>query len=373
MTFKKIKTAVIGCGVISANYLNVLTKLDLIEVVACSDLIDEKAALRAEKYNIEQRTNEQIFADKEIELIINVTYPLSHYEVAKQALLAGKSVYTEKMICLTVEQALELQTLAKEKNLFFGGAPDTYFGAGMQLARNIIDSGMIGSPVMAQVFLSRSYHFERSWPGDKRFCFHKNGGILFDMGSYYLTALVFLLGAVNRVTGFAATRTPERVYENPNNPHYGEPLLVESPNMTTGSLLFENGVMGSITTFSESPTQNHFYIYCTDGYMDLGDPNHYHNQIRIVNKKKEESIITSPWAIFGGEFRGYGAAEAMYARMAGRKPRCDGDLCTHVLEVALGLIESSDTGKTYQMKTTVERPAPFRVGYTENPELSLRY
>ena len=373
MEFKKIKTAVIGCGMISGSYLTNLTKLDVIDLVGCSDLIDEKAQQKAEQFNIKKMTNEEIFADPEIELVVNVTYPLSHYTVAKQALLAGKSVYSEKMICTTLEEALELQEIAKQKNLFFGGAPETYFSSAFQLARGILDSGIIGKPVMAQTFLSRSYRHHRSFTGDaKRFPYCKNGGIIFDMGSYYLTAMVFLLGAVKSVTGFSAIREPERVFQNPNSPLYGTPLIVESTNMATGSLLFENGVMGTFTTISESPGQNHFFLYCTDGYIDLGDPNKYDNTIRIVTKKGDESVITSPWAIYGGNLRGYGAAEAMYAKMAGRKARCDGELCTHVLEIALGLNESSETGKVYQMKTRADRPAPLPTGYTEYPELSLK-
>jgi len=374
MTFRKIKTALIGCGVISHCYLDNLSKLDVIDLVGCSDIIEEKAAKRAEEFHIKKMTNEEIFADPEIELVVNTTYPISHYKVAKEALLAGKSVYTEKMICITLEEALELQEIAKQKNLFFGGAPETYFAAAFQLARKIIDSKMLGEPVMAQAFLSRSYRHERSFDGEsKRFPYCKNGGILFDMGSYYLTALVFLLGAVKSVNGFSTIRDPERRFMNPKNPHYGEPMIVESTNMATGSLLFESGAMGTVTFFSESPTKNHFYIYCTDGYIDLGDPNTYHNTLRIYNKKGVESVITSPYAIFGRNMRGYGAAEAMYSLMEGRKARCDGELCTHVLEIALGLNESSETGTTYQMKTTAERPAPFPVGYTENDELSLRY
>ncbi len=372
MTFKKIKTALIGCGVISKCYLVNLSKLNIIDLVGCSDLIDERAEKRAEEFGIKKMTNEEIFADPEIELIVNTTYPLSHYEVAKQALLAGKSVYSEKMICISVEEAQELQAIAKEKGLFFGGAPETYFGAGIQLARKILDSGMIGEPVMAQAFLCRSYRHERSFTGDtKRFPYCKNGGILFDMGSYYLTALVFLLGPIKSVNGFTTIRNQNRVFRHPKNPHYGEPMICESTNTATGSLLFESGVMGSFTIFSESPLQNHFYIYCTDGYIDLGDPNQYHNTVRVFNKKGVESVITSPYAIFGGNFRGYGAAEAMYARLAGRKARCDGEVCTHILEVALGMEESCKTGKTYQMKTTAERPEPLPVGYTENDELSL--
>lgn len=373
MEFKKVKTALIGCGMISQIYLTNLKELDVIDLVGCSDIIDSRAEARAAEFGIKKMTNEEIFDDPEIELVVNTTYPLSHYKVAKEALLAGKSVYTEKMICGSLAEANELYELAKQKNLFFGGAPETFFGSGIQLARHIIDSGMIGVPVMAQAFLSRSYHHERHFSGDeKRFAFCKNGGILFDMGAYYLSTLVFLLGAVKSVAGFSAINNPNRIYQNPKCPLYGQPMTVESTNISTASLMFESGVMGTVTMLSESSPNHHFYIYCTDGYIDLGDPNEYGKTIRIVNKRKEESVINSPFGIDRGNRRGYGAAEAMYARMAGRLPRCDGELCRHVLEVALGILESSERGVTYQMTTSARRPEPFKTGYTEYAELSLK-
>jgi predicted dehydrogenase len=276
------------------------------------------------------------------------------------------------MICLTLNEANELRALAKQKNRFCGGAPDTFFGGGIQAARSIIDSGMIGKPVMAQAFLSRSYNHERFYCGDqKRFAFCRNGGIIFDMGAYYLSALVFLLGSISRVSGFSTTKDKDRVYQNPQSPLYGQAMTIESDNITTGSLVFENGVMGSITMLSESAPQNHFFIYCTDGYIDLGDPNDYSKTIRVVNKRGEESIIQSPFGIDGGNRRGYGAAEAMYARISGRTPRCNGDLCTHVLEAALGILKSSENGEAYNMTTRTERPEPLPTGHTENPELQL--
>ena len=373
MEFKKIKTALIGCGMISKIYLTNLKALDIIDLVGCSDIIDSRAEARANEFGIKKMTNEEIYADSEIELVINTTYPISHYKVAKECLMAGKSVYTEKMICATLAEANELAELAKKKNLFFGGAPDTYFGSGVQMARKILDSGMIGKPVMAQAFLSRSYHHERHYTGDeKRFAFCKNGGILFDMGAYYLTVLVFLLGAIKSACGYSAIRDPDRVYEHPKSPLFGQKMTVESTNVSTGSILFENGAMGNITMMSESVPQNHFFVYCTDGYIDLGDPNNYDKTIRIVNKRGEESIINSTFGIDGGNRRGYGAAEAMYAVMAGREPRCSGELCRHVLEAALGIIDSSESGKTYAMTTTAKRPEPFKQGYTENAELSLK-
>lgn len=373
MTFRRIKTAVIGCGAISEIYLTNLKALDIIELVGCSDVSEENAQRRAEQFGIKKMTNDEIYADPDIELVVNTTYPTAHYEIAKEALLAGKSVYNEKVICSTLEEATELIGLAKQKNLFFGGAPDTFFAAGMQLARCIIDSGMIGSPVMAQAMFSSSYHHERwNTAAVKRFVFSESGGIIFDMGAYYLTALVFLLGPIKSVSGFAAIREPDRVFQNPNSSLYGQPMTVESANVATGSLLFENGAIGNITMISESARQSHFYIYCTDGYIDLGDPNMYGKTIRVVNKRGEESVISSPFGINDGNFRGYGVAEAMYAWLAGRQPRCSGELCAHVLEVALGICESSESGKTYQMTTSVDRPEPFQTGHTERFELSLQ-
>lgn len=373
MNFRKIKTALIGCGKISKVYLPNLLGFDIIDLVGCSDIVESRAQEAADKYGIRKMTNEEIFADPEIELVVNITYPLSHYKVAKAALLAGKSVYTEKMICLTLEEANELVALAEEKNLFFGGAPDSYFSSNLQLARYIVDSGIIGTPVMAQAFLSRNYHHERNYlETEKRFAFQQNGGILFDMGAYYITALVFLLGSIKNVTGFSAIRNPDRVYENPKNPAFGQPMTVESTNIATASLLFENDVMGTLTALSESPFQNHFYLYCSDGYLDLGDPNMFEKTLRMVNKSGDESILQSPFGFTEGNLRGLGAAEAMYARLAGREARCDGKLCRHALEAALGLLESSEKGITYQMTTTANRPAPFVSGHIENPELALK-
>lgn len=373
MEFKKIKTAVIGCGEISRIYMTNFMNLHIIDLIACSDIIPENAQKRANEFNITAMTNEEIFLSKDIQLVVITTFPLQHYNIAKEALLSGKSVYCEKTICVTLEEAEELQQIAKERNLFFGGAPDTFFSAAMQCARNIIDSGILGTPVMAQAFLSRSYRDHRdSTANRKKFVYCEHGGILYDMGAYYLTAMVFLLGAIKSVTGFSAIREPERVFEHPASPLYGKKMTVESTNMSTGSLVFENGAMGSFTMTSEGTLKNHFYIYCTDGYIDLGDPNEFENVIRIYNKEEKESIITSPFAIYGDNLRGYGAAEAMYAHLSGKKARCNSELCTHVLEAALGISKSSEMGAVYNMTTSCERPTPFKSGYFENPELSLR-
>lgn len=368
---EKMKVALIGSGMISGIYLKNLQSFDAVELVGCSDIVPARSKARAEEFGIRQMTNEEIFADPEIRMVVNTTYPTAHYEVAKQALLAGKHVYTEKMTTETMEQAEELMNLAKERGLFVGGAPDTWLGGSCQMARKIIDSGILGEPVMADITLCRSYHHERFYTGtEKRFAFCRHGGIVFDMGAYYLTQLVFLLGGISRVSGFAQIRNPDRKYQNPKSPLYGEDMTVETWNNVSGSLEFSNGTLGHFSLTSESGAPNNrFIIYCTDGSIDLGDPNEYENCVKIYNKKGEESVIHTTFGYRDGNFRGIGVLDAIYALNNGREARCHHGLNRHVLEAALGIVESSQTGNTYIMKTDCARPEPLAVGFTENQEL----
>lgn len=371
MTFPKTKVALIGSGMISEVYLNNLKSFNAIELVGCSDLVPERAKHRAEQFGIRAMTNEEILSDPTIEYVVNTTYPLAHYDVAKSVLEAGKSVYTEKMVCENLDQIGELMTLADQKGLFFGGAPDTFLDGSSQLARQILDSGILGTPMMAEAFLTRSYHHERYYTGgEKRFAFCRHGGIIFDMGAYYLSELVFLLGGIDMVSGFAQIHDPDRTYQNPNSPLYGDPMTVESWNNITGSLHFQNGTLGSFTMTSEcGGNTNRFVIHCTEGKLVLGDPNNYESVIRVYNKKGEESVIRSPYGYTSGNRRGIGLLDAIYARRNGRPARCTGELNRHVLEATLGIVESSKTGNTYKMTTTCARPAPLPIGYTENEEL----
>lgn len=368
---KKMKVALIGCGMISGIYLKNLKSYDAIELVGCADLIPARAEARAAEFGIRPMTDEEIWGSPDIELVVNTTYPLAHYEVARQSLLAGKHVYTEKLTTETVAQADELLALAKARGLFVGGAPDTFLDGSTQLARRILDSGILGTPVLAEATLCRSYRHERFYAGDeKRFAFCRHGGILFDMGGYYLTELIFLLGDLARVSGFARIREPNRVYRNPNCPLYGQPITVESWNHATGSLEFASGVLGQITMTSESGAgANRFVIYGTDGSIDLGDPNNYENSVKIRNKKGEESTIFTSFGYSSGNNRGIGVLDAVYAIRQDRPARCSGEMNRHVLEAALGIVESSETGTATVLKTRCGRPAPLAVGYTENQEL----
>lgn len=371
---QKMKTALIGSGMISGIYLkNMKEQFDILELVGCSDIRPERSKARAEEFGVRCMTNEEILADPSIEMVVNTTYPTAHFEVSKAALEAGKNVYCEKMTTLSVEQSTELMELAASKGLFVGGAPDTFLAGGMQLARQLLDSGIVGTPVAAEVTLCRSYHHERAYSGDyKRFAFGPNGGMIFDMGAYYLTALAFLLGPAQAVNGFSQIRDPHRTYLNPNCPLFGQEMLVESDNNTVGSVLYQNGTLGHLLFTSEGVGANQsFKLYCTNGTLDLGDPNEYGGVIRVTNKKGEISEIHTTHAYVDGNFRGLGVADAAYAIRNGRPARCSGEMNRHVLEMALGILESSATGQVHLMQTTCQRPQPFAPGYTERPELVM--
>lgn len=370
--FQKMKIAVIGCGMISDIYLKNLKNFDVVDLVGCADIRAERAKEKAEAYQIQAMTNQEIYDDPEISLVVNLTYPTSHYTVAKEALLAGKHVYTEKMMVATMEEADELLALAKEKQLFCGGAPDTFFSASFQLARQILDSGMLGTPTTAEIFLSRDYRHERwNCAPYKRFAFCPAGGIPFDMGAYYFSALVFLLGSVKRAGGIAEIREPERYFQHPNSPLFEQEMRVESFNQAVGTLQFTNGTLASVAFTSEGgTTSNRFVIHCTDGCIDLGDPNNYESCVTIKNKAGEESVIHSNFAFHSGNFRGVGIADAIYALQNNRPARCSGDLCRHVLEIARAICYGD--GKIVELSTEVARPAPLATGYTEYPELVFR-
>ena len=373
--FKPVKTAIIGCGMISEIYLkNTVEYFQVLDVVGCADLIRERAQAKAEKYGIRCMTNEEIYQDPEIELVINLTYPTSHYEVTKAALLAGKNVHSEKMFAITLDQAKELRAIAEEKGLSLTAAPDTFLGAREQTARQILDSGFLGTPISAEILLQRCYTHQ-NWKKEceKRFAFCPGGGYMNDLGGYYLTAMVSLLGNISRVTGFYRTYNPDRVFHHPQNPEYGKPMLVDhAPNCYAAALQFENGVLCGLSMTSEvRGGGSNYAIHGTEGSLYLDDPNNFGGPLMIelaAGGGKMEVPLTHA---FSDNMRGLGAADAAYALRNGRKPRCGTDLIYHVFETCQGIEASCDTGRVYELQSRCERPAPFAAGYLEYPEMVM--
>lgn len=375
--FKRYRVGVIGCGMISDCYLgNLCDKsshmFEIVEVAGCSDIIPERSREKAEKYGIKQMTNEEIFADPSIDIVLNITNHTSHFEVSSAALSAGKHVYSEKMLTVTLDEAKELGRLADKNGVLFCCAPDTFLGSGMQTARFAYDSGIIGKAVCGSAAVVRGYHHERfRTDPERRFAFRPGGGIMYDMGCYYLASLINLLGPIKRVCGFSQTRgASERVYANPNNPEYGGIMKIETPNNVCGTLEFECGALINIITTSESVNEkSDFVIYGTEGYMTLTDPNCFSGDT-LIHTKTGDFVLPVNHA-FTDNCRGLGLADMCYALMRGREPRASYERAIHMLEAGLAVMNSAESGRFHTMETTCTRPAPFAPGCTEFPEMVM--
>ncbi|MDR0601374.1 MAG: Gfo/Idh/MocA family oxidoreductase [Treponema sp.] len=237
--FKKVKTAVVGCGMISDIYLQNMTgAFDILEVAGCCDIIRERMESRASKYGIRGMSLEEILNDKSIELVLNITDPKNHHLVSSRILDAGKHLYSEKPIDLSIEGARELAALADRKGLLYGNAPDTFMGQAIQTARFYIDSGLIGEVTSVYAVLNRDAGLLA-----ERFPFTAGpgGGIGLDVGVYYVTAILSILGPVREVSGFVTTRNPERAHYFPGEENFGEKFTLQAENLVVAVLFFPGG------------------------------------------------------------------------------------------------------------------------------------
>jgi predicted dehydrogenase len=361
--FKKVKTAVVGCGVISDIYLQNMTgAFEILEVVGCCDIIKERMEKRANQYHIRQMSIEEILADKSIELVLNITDPKNHHLVSSQVLNAGKHLYSEKPIDLSIEAARELVQLADKMGLLYGSAPDTFLGEAIQSARYYLDSGLIGDITSVYATLNRDAGLlvER-FP----FTAYAGGGIGLDVGVYYLTALLSILGPVKEVCGFVDTVRPERTHYFPNKEDFGEKYRLEVENLVAGSMRFASGVVGAIH-FTSNCIQNEkpqIAVYGSEGILYMPDPNCFGGKVNVILKGQEEPVTLPPTHAFSGNHRGIGPAELAWALRLGRKPRTSKEMAFHVLETLLGLYKSCETRRFYQMTSVFEIPAPIPRGF----------
>ena len=356
-----IKIGMVGVGDISGIYLENITKVfKEIKLTAVCDLIRERAENAKEKYNIPKiyDTMYDLFADKEIDIVLNLTRPYQHFEVSKAALEAGKHVYSEKPLAATFEEGLELVSLAEEKGLLLGGAPDTFLGAGIQTCRQLIDSGMIGDPVGAAAFMI--CHGHESWHPDPEFYYKHGGGPMMDMGPYYITALINLLGGVKSVTGVTRTSFPKRMITS--QPHSGEMIDVDVPTFITGILHFDSNIVGTIfTTFDVHYTeQARFEVYGSKGTLLIPDPNTFGGPIRLL--RQEDGAMKEMPLLFDYKenSRALGLADMAKSLETGRKCRVTCKQTLHVLEIMTSFQKSSDLRRTVDLQTRFTKELPMK-------------
>jgi predicted dehydrogenase len=361
MAHKKVNVGVIGCGNISSIYLEMGQTFDILKMAAVADLIPERAKAQGEKYHIPKIYSvKEMLADPEIDIILNLTIPNAHAEVAFQALEAGKSVYNEKPLSIRREDGQKLLELAKAKKLLVGGAPDTFLGGGIQTCRKLIEDGWIGQPVAATAFML--CHGHESWHPAPEFYYQVGGGPMFDMGPYYLTAMVALMGPVRRVT--AATRVTFAERTITSQPLYGKKVKVEVPTHIAGVMDFENGAIATLVTsfdvwFAEVPC---IEIYGTQGTLSVPDPNSFGGPVRVRRAGADtwsEIPLTHGYA---KNSRSLGVADMAYALRTHRPARASGELTFHVLDIMNAFHEASRDGKHIELGSTCRQPAPLPLG-----------
>ena len=360
-----VKVGIVGCGTISGIYLKNSKLLDAFEVVACADLLPERARARAAEYGVARAgTVEELLADPEVEVVLNLTIPNAHAEIALAALEAGKSVYNEKPLAIRREEAGRMLDLAASKGLRVGCAPDTFLGAGIQTCRKVIAEGIIGQPVAVTAFMTN--HGHESWHPDPAFYYKVGGGPMFDMGPYYLTALVNLLGPVRRVTGSARITFPERTITS--QPKSGEKIAVEVPTHVAGVLDFACGAIATIVTSFDvwSTDLPRIEIYGSAGSLSVPDPNTFGGPVRLRrpgSREWEEIELAYPNA---KNSRGLGIADMCAALRSGRPHRASGDLAFHVLDVMHAIPEASREERHIALASDCVQPAALPKGLGED-------
>lgn len=373
---RRIKIGVIGCGMISEVYLQNCTQVfhHVLEVVAVADLVPELAAKRAKEFNVPTSCSvEELLANPEIEIVLNLTAPVAHTIVNEQILNAGKHVYTEKPFALTREDADKILNLAETKGLLVGCAPDTFLGASMQTCIKLIEDGEIGTPFAANASIILGTPANGNHPNVQNFL-KLGGDPIMDMGPYYLTALVAMLGPIKRVTGSAQKLYEEVTITNEDSPRFGETFPVEAPTNVAATLDFDNGVVANLQATKESfGYKPKVEIFGTKGNLVVPDPNFFGPfpefpvvvdvEIQYPNFETKTIPLTHG---FSENSRGIGVADMAYALQSGRKHRASGQLAKHILDVSLGIFEASEKEKHIHIASTVDRPAALPVGLKDN-------
>ena len=361
-----MRVGIIGCGNISETYFECQNLFNNFNVVACADINIEAAKNSAEKYNVKAFSVDDILANDDIDVIINLTIPSAHKEIIMKSLNAGKHCFSEKPLAMNFNEGLEISELASSKNLYVGCAPDTFLGAAGQKARSLIEDKKIGDVVLGTFNLMS--HGMEHWHPNPDFFFKPGAGPVFDVGVYYITQLVNLIGPIKSISSLSGTATPERTITS--EPRNGEKIKVETPTTLMGTLEFHNNA--KIQFFCSWDVWKHKHstieLYGLEGSMIVPDPNFFSGDILISHKEEDWQVINNDKMLLGipnktdnsgdkiANYRGIGLSDMIDAISHQRQSRCSLDLAVHVLEAMEGIIKSSKERVIYNMKTKPSQP-----------------
>jgi predicted dehydrogenase len=373
----KTLIGIIGCGNISDAYFKGAARSSLVQVKACADLNPEAAKAKAALYGATPMSVPSLLADPEITLVVNLTVPLAHAAVSKQIVDAGKNVYSEKPLAARFADAAAVMQLAEANGVRVGCAPDTFMGASHQACRRALDAGAIGTAVGGTAVVMG--HGAESWHPNPEFFYKAGGGPVLDMGPYYVTQLVNLLGPVRRVAGMATIGNPTRTITS--EPFKGTTIQVDVPTTVNGLLEFACGANVSLSASWDVWKHNRtspIEIYGTEGTLLCPDPNFFGNTPRSCGPDGmlcDIDIAPHPFGIANrklrngtmqADYRMVGLVDMAVAMQQGRAHRANGEMALHVLEVLEALIESSSFRRFIDLATRCERPEPVPLGADES-------
>jgi len=357
---EKFRVGVVGCGAISGKYLQTSRMFPILQIAACADLNREAAKKKAEEFNIPQVLDvEQLLADPSIDAVLNLTIPKAHAPITLEALDAGKHVYVEKPLAVTRRDGQAIVARARKKKLLVGCAPDTFLGAGLQTARKAVDDGLIGKPVAFSAFMMCPGH--EHWHPNPEFYYQPGGGPMLDMGPYYLTALMNLLGPVKRLAALTSIAIPNRTITS--QPKFGKNIVVQTPDHVTGAIEFKQGAVGTMTMsfatrFAQHDPATPINIFGTEGTLLVPDPNYFGGPVKL--RRKDEKEFRELPLLFPHPYdRSIGLADMARAIRHGEPFRANVDQAFAVLDAMLGFLDSSRTGKAYKPVAKYRRPPPL--------------
>ena len=360
-----MRVGIVGCGKISDIYLkNCHQRFPGVEVVALADLLTEVAQDKAEAYGIARVLPvEELIADPDIDAVLNLTVPSAHADISEQTVRAGKHAYTEKPLAIDLADGKRLLDLARKQGVRLGAAPDTFLGGGLQTVRKLLDDGWVGEPVAATAFMTG--RGPEGWHPNPAFFYQRGAGPLFDMGPYYITTLVTLLGPVKRLS--AATRITFNERTATSKERYGERIPVEVPTYVAGTLEFQSGAIGTLVVSFDvwKSRLPRIDLFGTLGSIGLPDPNTFWGPVMLFRPGADDWAEVPLSHGYSENSRGVGLLDMARAAETGRPHRASAEVSLHVLEVMHGLLHSGETGDFYDMTTTCERPAALPVGLND--------
>jgi len=351
---QRVGIGIIGCGNISEAYLKAAPTFPILDVRGVADLRPEAAQARASAFGVRAMSVKQLLADPSIEIVVNLTVPLAHVEVGLQAIEAGKHVHSEKPLGVRAIEARKLLDAAAARGLRVGCAPDTFLGGAHQTCRKLIDEGAIGAPLAGTAFFMCPGH--ESWHPSPAFYYAPGGGPMLDMGPYYITDLVNLLGPVEQVAGMTARARDKRTITS--EPLAGQTMTVDVATHVAGTMRFVSGAVITIAMSFDVPQHRHapIELYGSESTLVVPDPNRFGGSIEIGrNKSWSERAVQHLYA--DGNYRIIGVADLAHAIRAQRPHRASGELAYHVLEVMEAFQISSERGTHVSIESRPPRPA----------------